>query len=107
MPDSNLEMRIVAARLLRPMLDNLVFVGGSTTGLLITDEGSCDPRATLDVDAISPVYSYAAYTAIGEQLRSLGFAEDTREGAPLCRWVQRETVLDVMPLNEAPNSGRP
>jgi hypothetical protein len=37
---------------------------------------------------------------IGEQLRSLGFAVDTREDAPLCRWVHREIVLDVMPLNE-------
>ena len=45
------------------MLHDLVFVGGSTTGLLITDEGSGDPRATLDVDAITSVDSYAAYTA--------------------------------------------
>ena len=100
MPDSNLERLVAAARLLGPMLDSLVFVGGSMTGLLITDKGAGDPRATLDVDAITSVDSYAAYAAVGEQLRSLGFAEDTSEGAPLCRWVHREIVLDVMPLNE-------
>jgi len=26
--------------------------------------------------------------------------EDTSEGAPLCRWVCQETILDVMPLGE-------
>jgi hypothetical protein len=100
MPNSNLERLIATARLLQPMLHDLVFVGGSMTGLLITDEASGDPRATLDVDAITPVDSYAAYIAIGERLRLLGFAEDTSEDAPLCRWVHREIVLDVMPLNE-------
>jgi len=32
-------------------------------------------------------------------LRKLGFEEDARESAPLCRWRQ-QTTLDVMPLNE-------
>ena len=34
------------------------------------------------------------------RLRALAFQEDTREGAPLCRWVNRGTTLDVMPLDE-------
>src|SRR5262249_55309543 len=28
------------------------------------------------------------------------FTEDTGEGAPICRWRQRKTILDVMPLDE-------
>ena len=40
------------------------------------------------------------YAAFGDRLRGLGFAEDTSEGAPLCRWVRQETILDVMPLDE-------
>ena len=100
MPDSNLEQLITAAKLLRPLLDDLVFVGGSVTGLLITDEAAGDPRATLDVDAIAEITSYAEYSAFGDRLRALGFAEDTSEGAPLCRWVQERTILDVMPLDE-------
>lgn len=82
------------------MLDDLVFLGGSVTGLLVTDEAAGDPRATRDVDAIAAINSYAAYAVFGDRLRSLGFAEDTSEGAPLCRWVHHELVLDVMPLNE-------
>ena len=53
MNDSNREQLIIAARLLRPLLGELVFVGGTVTGLLITDEAAAGPRTTLDVDAIA------------------------------------------------------
>ena len=100
MPDSNLEQLIAAALLLRPLLGELVFVGGAVTGLLVTDDAAGDPRTTLDVDAIAEITSYAAYAAFGDRLRGLGFTEDTSESAPLCRWVRQETILDVMPLDE-------
>jgi predicted nucleotidyltransferase len=100
MPRSNLEQLITTAELLRPMLSDLVFVGGAVTILLVTDEGAGAPRATLDVDAIAEITSYAEYAAFGERLRALGFSEDASEGAPLCRWVQPNTILDVMPLDE-------
>jgi hypothetical protein len=74
-------------------------VGGAVTGLLITDEAAGDPRPTLDVDAIAAITSYAEYAAFGDRLRALGFAEDTSEDAPLCRWVHHGMVLDVMPLD--------
>ncbi len=99
MPDSNLEQLVAAAQLLRPLLGELVFVGGSVTGLLIADEAAGNPRTTLDVDAIAEITSYAEYAAFGDRLRALGFAEDTTEGAPLCRWVHSGTILDVMPLD--------
>jgi hypothetical protein len=35
-----------------------------------------------------------------ERLRNCGFTEDTSEGAPICRWRQKKTILDVMPLDE-------
>jgi hypothetical protein len=43
---ANLSRLINAAELLRPLLEELVFVGGSITGLLITDEAAADPRVT-------------------------------------------------------------
>jgi hypothetical protein len=97
--DANLEQLITAARLLGPLLDQLVFVGGSVTGLLNTDEAAGEPRATLDVDAIAEITSYGEYAAFGDRLRAVSFAEDTSEGAPLCRWVHQSTILDVMPLD--------
>ena len=70
------------------------------TGLLITDPAAGDPRPTIDVDAIAAITSYAQYASFGERLRALGFSVDLRDGAPVCRWVQNRTILDVMPLDE-------
>lgn len=100
MANRNLELLIKASRLLRPILDELVFVGGCTTALLITDPGAAEVRSTYDVDAIVEINSYAEYTVFSGKLRSLGFAEDQSEGAPICRWMQNEVRLDVMPTDQ-------
>jgi len=100
MADPNLRLLMEAAKLLIPLLDELVFVGGCTAGLLVSDEGAGDVRPTFDVDAITEITSYADYASFSERLRELGFNEDTSEGAPLCRWRSGGTTLDVMPLNE-------
>ena len=100
MPNHNLDLLVQAARLLEPLLDELVFVGGCTTTLLITDRAAADVRPTYDVDAIAEITSYADYVDFSERLRKIGFTEDTSEGAPICRWRQKKTILDVMPLDE-------
>ncbi|MGH9971931.1 MAG: hypothetical protein ACREBG_29640 [Pyrinomonadaceae bacterium] len=100
MANPNLELLVVASRLLRPLLGELVFVGGCATGLLISDEGAGGVRPTFDVDAIAEVTSYAAYANFGERLRKLGFAEDSSKGAPICRWQHGLIKLDLMPLDE-------
>jgi hypothetical protein len=96
----NLQLLTDAAKLLQPILGELVFVGGCATALLITDKGAADVRPTFDVDALAEINSYVAYAEFSERLRKLGFQEDAREGAPLCRWCQQTTTLDVMPLDE-------
>ena len=100
MPNHNLDLLVQAARLLEPLLDELVFVGGCTTALLITDKAAAEVRPTYDVDAIAEITSYAAYADFSARLRKTGFTEDTSEGAPICRWRQKKTILDVMPLDE-------
>lgn len=100
MPNRNLALLTETARLLKPLLSELVFVGGSTTSLLITDRAAAEVRPTYDVDAIAEITSYAAYADFSERLRKLGFREDASEGAPICRWRQQKTTLDVMPLDE-------
>lgn len=70
-----------AVELLAPLLADLVFVGGSTTGLLLTDPVASGIRPTKDVDAIVNVLSYAGYAALSERLRDIGLTEDTSEGA--------------------------
>lgn len=100
MANPNLELLTAAAKLLGPLVDELVFVGGCTTGLLITEEAIADVRPTVDVDAISEVTSYADYVNLSERLRALGFKHDTSEGAPLCRWLHSGITVDIMPLDE-------
>lgn len=100
MPHRNLELLIAAAGKLRPLLDELVFVGGCTTGLLITDEAAAEVRPTIDVDAIAEISSYADYATFSEKLQDLDFTLDTSEDAPTCRFRSDETILDVMPLDE-------
>jgi predicted nucleotidyltransferase len=85
---------------LKPLLQEIVFVGGCTTGLLITDPAASPVRATDDVDVIVEVASYAEYTRFSKPLRTLGFSEDSSEGAPICRWLIDQMKLDVMPTDK-------
>jgi hypothetical protein len=98
--DPNRELFESVVRLLAPILDELVFVGGCTTGILVTDPAAGGIRPTKDVDAIVDVTSYAQYAALSDRLRALGLVEDTAEGAPLCRWRQAGVIVDVMPIDE-------
>lgn len=97
MKDPNGLLFEAAARLLRPMLQDLVFVGGSATGLLITDHAAPSVQATDDVDVITEVGSYGQYETLSQRLRDLGLMEDTSDGAPMCRWRHQDLVIDVMP----------
>jgi hypothetical protein len=101
MGDPNRALFESVVQLLAPVLDDLVFVGGCTTGLFITDPAASGIRPTKDVDAIVDVTSYAKYDALADKLRGLGLAEDTTPGAPLCRWRRDDIIVDVMPIDPA------
>ncbi|MBI3048187.1 MAG: hypothetical protein HYY76_07720 [Acidobacteria bacterium] len=100
MKDPNLPLLEAAVKLLQPLLDELVFVGGCATGLLITDPGAGGIRPTKDVDTITEVASYAEYATLSERLRGLKLQEDHREGAPTCRWRYGDLTIDVMPTDK-------
>ena len=57
MADPNRAIFERAVELLEPLLDELVFVGGCATGLLVTDSAAGGIRPTKDVDAIVRVAS--------------------------------------------------
>jgi PilZ domain-containing protein len=96
MQSRNIEQLTNAARLLRPVLDELVFVGGCVTGLLITDPAAADIRSTYDVDAIVECHSHLEYYSFATRLQELGFAEDS-QGGVICRWRHGKLILDIMP----------
>jgi hypothetical protein len=70
MVDPNIQQLIAAARLLLPVLNEVVFVGGSTTGLFITDPGAGRVRPTFDVDVITEITSYRDY--VGKDSGDIG-----------------------------------
>ena len=89
--------RIAAA--LGPFVDRVVFVGGAAAPLMISDVRAERIRPTDDVDVIAETVSYAEHAAFETTLEGLGFAHDTSEGAPICRWMYDGIVVDVMPTD--------
>jgi hypothetical protein len=97
---ANLAMvRHVAARF-GGLREQVVFLGGAATALLITDVAAPDVRATLDVDVIVEIGTGPDYYRLAESLRAIGFREDASEGAPLCRWLIDGIRVDIMPTDE-------
>lgn len=96
----NLDILIQAVEQLRELADEMVFVGGCATGLLITDKAAPPIRITKDIDAIVQVVSRGDYYQFSDRLRAQGFSEDNSEDAPICRWKSADGILlDVMPID--------
>ena len=72
----NLKMVVRVARSLGELSQQVVFVGGATVPLFLTDAGAAPPRFTKDVDVIVELTTRASYHRFGEQLRLCGFRED-------------------------------
>lgn len=91
-----------AAQALEPLLGDVVFLGGASIVLWITDPAAPAPRPTKDVDVVVEVSSRAAFHAFEERLQSLGFKEDQESGI-ICRWRYRDSdlILDAMPADAA------
>ncbi len=96
-PDPNLAMVERIADALGSLREQVVFLGGSAAGLLLTDPAAPSIRPTKDVDVIVEVTARGAYHHLEDALVARGFRHDTREGAPICRWRLGDFLLDVMP----------
>lgn len=97
----NLPLLESVVRALGSLCQQLVFVGGCATGLLITETATPPVRATKDVDVIAEVLSLADYHALERQLESSGFRHERSPDAPICRWSVGGALLDVMPTDES------
>lgn len=99
--DPNLDMLQLAAEGLGSLVDEVVFVGGCATGLLVTDLAAPPTRETMDVDVIVELASSQDYHRLSKKLRNRGFCEDQSDGAPMCRWLYQSVKVDVMPTDSA------
>ena len=100
MANPNLELLLGMARAMGPLCEQVVFVGGCATGLLVDDAGLMDVRPTEDVDAIVEVASLGAYHRLAEQLMQRGFTQTMEDNTPPFRWFWRRMQLDLVPLDE-------
>ncbi len=99
--DPNLPQLRRIAVALGELREQLVFVGGSVAGLLLTDPLAASVRATTDVDAIANA-GRVAFHQLENALTKHGFVRDMTSGV-ICRWVHRESGLlfDLMPVDDA------
>lgn len=95
---ANLEMLEEAVERLAPLLDEVVFVGGATVELWVTDEAAPEFRPTTDVDVIVELTTRSQYYSFEERIRSVGFENDAGSRV-ICRFKHSASglVLDVMP----------
>ena len=59
-----------------------------------------EARPTDGIDIIIEIYAYKDYAAIEEQLRKMGFENDT-ESKVMCRYKVQGIIVDIMPTGEA------
>ena len=95
----NIKILESAIQKLGPLVDEMVFLGGCATCLLLTDPATPPPRVTYDVDVIVEAASLLDYHKLSEKLRRHNFSEDLSPYALICRWRCGETILDVMPTH--------
>lgn len=96
--DPNITTLELAAHELKPLLSELVLVGGCAVGLLITDRARPPVRHTVDVDLLTEVTPLSNYYALCERLRELGFKESG--GEVICRWIKGGLIVDIMSTDE-------
>lgn len=87
------------ARELRSLEIDHAFTGGSIVALLLDNPSLTPIRPTDDVDVIVEVLSRKEYPKFEERLRERGFQNDTRQGAPICRWIFNTLTVDLMPID--------
>jgi hypothetical protein len=98
--DPNLPLLELAVAAIGKMESRFVFLGGSTTGLLVTDAAAVPVRATLDVDVAVEVLSLVDYHALERELEQANFVRDHSPDAPICRWIVHGCLVDIMPSDE-------
>jgi predicted nucleotidyltransferase len=94
-------LETVAEALGDDLRKRLVFVGGCTTALFITDEIVLESvRTTDDVDLIVDLVGHAQWAQLQDQLRQKGFAESPEDDV-ICRMRLGDLKVDFIPDDES------
>ena len=92
--DPNIIILEAMVKALGDLSGAVVFVGGCSTGLLVTSVQAQPIRVTKDVDVVVQAASTREYHAMEKSLRERGFTHDMSEHAPsadgymkTCNWT--------------------
>ena len=89
------------ARALGDLRESMVFVGGCSTGLLVTAIRAQPIRPTDDVDMVVQAATAREYHELEALLSNRGFVHDMSADAPICRWRFQGIAVDVMPSEQS------
>ncbi|MGH2839355.1 MAG: hypothetical protein ACRDKY_00850 [Solirubrobacteraceae bacterium] len=106
----SIELLELAAEALGELLEEVVFVGGATVVLWITDPGAPPVRPTADVDVVVEVATRSAFHDFEARRRKRRFGEDqltAREHAPASRTWTTLGMTPPMATTDLPDSPTP
>ena len=91
---------MVACALGSDILKEVAFLGGCTTGLLLTDKASKEAvRYTDDVDLITHVIGLSGWIKFQNKIKERGFKESMEDNIN-CRMRLNDLIVDFMPDDE-------
>lgn len=103
MNTENLARLEAAVTCLGDLIDEVVFLGGATVELWITDPAAPEFRPTADVDVVVEVATVSEFHRFEKELRRKRFENDQESGM-ICRFLHPDApdlLLDVMPTEAA------
>jgi len=98
---SNLSKIKRIAKALGDLNAKVVFVGGAVAELYADNPELSDIRPTMDVDCVLDIAisTYVDYSRLEKMLHTFGFKNDQSDGAPICRKIYQDIIVDFMPVN--------
>lgn len=100
MAGSNIAMLLEVAKGLGDLNQQVVYVGGSVAELYATDSAAIEVRPTMDIDCVVELATYSKLIELETLLRKKGFHNDMTPNAPVCRWLYKGIIVDIMPDDE-------
>ncbi|MDZ7755877.1 hypothetical protein [Rhodohalobacter sp.] len=89
---------IEAAKTLKPLLEEIAFVGGGILPTYLPKGFDSVIRVTYDLDVVIKLAHYGKLEKLNKRLKDLGFYPD-RESTVICRYTDKHILLDVMPTD--------
>lgn len=79
-------------------IDKVTLVGGTAPALF--EMAGAPLRMTDDIDLVLPVQGALDWYHYVGEMETRGFRASTVEGAPICRYVHGDLVVDIMPTDD-------